>query len=391
MKLLVHLALVCCLTVHGATNSVKYNSYQKALEVFRATPAYTQAADEALVAEAKWIAERVGITEPISSLNSISSPRDGLTGSVGGTNYFFTFLNGVFHDVRWTYWIRSLSPPVHDMLEFSRRPSQLNSDSALQLARSWLTNLGIDLNALEAKSTPVVFHIPANSARETPPGQPRPMRPQFIITWPDPNPSFLGGRRIPPRPGHGLVVVEILGTTKQIIELRIEDPKLWPRPKLELQNSNALLGVDPTPAELMAKIVTPEAYKVIEKPDEIEAWLLTSNPDGSPKKDRVGPVKIPAALAVKFSSALLDFDSYNSWDISKGCITDDGARLRLKKGEDEVHVSFCFECDILTISRGEFHRAINFDQGHNRFADLFLELFPEDSVVRGIPRNNRKP
>jgi hypothetical protein len=40
------------------------------------------------------------------------------------------------------------------MLEFSRRRSQLNPDSALQLARSLLTNLGIDLIALEAKSTP---------------------------------------------------------------------------------------------------------------------------------------------------------------------------------------------------------------------------------------------
>jgi hypothetical protein len=391
VKLLVHLAFVCCLTFHGATNSVKYNSYQEALRVYRITPAYEQAADKILIAEAEWIAERIGINEPILSQSSISPPDYGLSGSVGGTNYSFTFLNGAFQQVRWHDWFKNISPPVLDMREFARRPSQLNTNTALQLARSWLTNLGVDVSALEAKSTPFVFHVPATSVRETSPGQPRPMRPQFIITWADPNPAFLGGRRLPQRPGHGLVVVEILGTTKQIIELRINDPKLWPRPKLELQNSDALLGADPTPAELMAKIITPEAYKIIEKPDIIEAWLLTSHSERRPKKDRLGPVKLPPALAAKFSAALLDFDSYDSWSAQKGCVTDDGARLCLKKGDDEVHISFCFECDILTMNHGSHWKAINFDQGHDHFADLLLELFPDDSVVRGIPRKNKKP
>src|SRR4051812_13438808 len=396
MKFVVQLAFSCCLTVQAATNSVKYNSYNEALRVYRKTPAYEQAANEVLIAEAKWIAARVGVNEQISVQNAISSPDYGLSGSVGGTNYSFTFLNGVFQQVRWHNWFKNISPPFLDMREFARRPSQLNTDTALQLARSWLTNLGVDLAALEAKSPPSVFHIPALSVRETSTGQRRPMRPQFIITWRDPNATFPGGRPFPsgvrlPPPGRGLVVVEILGTTKQLIELRIEDPKLWPRPKLELKNSDALLGSNPTPAELMAKIITPEAYKIIEQPDMIEAWLLTSDKNGRTKKDRVGPVKIPPPLAAKFSSSLLDFDSYNGWDIAKGCVTDDGARLRLKRGDDEAHVSFCFECDILTISHGAFQGAINFDQGHDHFADLLLQVFPRDSTIRGIARKNRKP
>jgi len=64
----------------------------------------------------------------------------------------------------------------------------------------------------------------------------------------------------------------------------------------------------------------------------------------------------------------------------------DGARLEIKRGNEVVHVSFCFECDILLISRGTLQCGINFDQGHNLFADLFLNAFPNDAVVRGIPR-----
>ena len=91
-------------------------------------------------------------------------------------------------------------------------------------------------------------------------------------------------------------------------------------------------------------------------------------------------------LAKKISAALLDFESYNGWGSQKGCITDDGVRLRIVRGTDEVHIRFCFECDILHIGRGEFEKEINFDRGHDRFADLFREAFPKDAVVRGIPR-----
>jgi hypothetical protein len=341
--------------------------------------------------EARWIAERLGINESLTANPAdVGSPDHGINGSISGPQYSIDFLNGRFRQVRWREWSRQIVPPLDDLLEFSRRPSQLDKDSALALAQHWLNNLQIDTAALADKSTPDVFHVPANSARETPAGQPRPMRPQFIITWPWP-PGTNQANALPlpasarPLPGHGIIKVEILGTTKQPIELAINAPELWTRPPLELQNTAALLGPDPSPAELMARILTPETFATIANPDTIEAWLLTSDADVEPKRDRFGPVKLDPALARKFSAALLDFGSYGSWD-QKGCVTDDGARLRIQRGAEEVHVRFCFECDILTITRGGFQREMNFDPGHNHFADLLREAIPNDEVFGAIPR-----
>jgi hypothetical protein len=135
----------------------------------------------------------------------------------------------------------------------------------------------------------------------------------------------------------------------------------------------------------MARILTPATYAAIENPDVMEAALLTPNSQGRPKRDRFGPIKIDAPLAKKISAALLDFESYNGWGAQKGCITDDGARLRIVRGADEVHIRFCFECDILHIVRGDSEVEINFDRGHNRFAALFREVFPKDAIVERIP------
>ena len=214
------------------------------------------------------------------------------------------------------------------------------------------------------------------------------MRPQFIITWPGPSTRIKlpAGRPIPPGMlGEALVTVEILGTTQQLIELTVNDATIWTRPKLELKDAENLLGRDPTPAELMAKILSTKTYETIANADSIQAWLIASYENDEDKKDRTGPVKLEPALAKKFSDALLSFDSYNTWNAQKGCVMDEGARLLIKRGADEVHVRFCFECDMLTIS-GATRGVINFDAGHNHFADLFLEAFPNDAVVRSIPR-----
>jgi hypothetical protein len=389
LKVLVVVSILGCSSFSkAATNAVESRSYQEALKMFRATPDYQKAAIELLVGEAKWVAERLGIKEPISGDPSeIGPPEHGINGSVGGLNYSFDFSDGRFEKVRWNDWTRKIDPPVTDMLEFSNRPSQIDSDGALALGRTWLKGLGVDVAALEARSTPSVMHIPGNSARDTPPGQPRPMRPQFIVKWPGPPRMNLpGGRPVPPqlaaRLATPLATVEILGTSKQVIELSVAR-EFWTRPPLELKDASKLLGPDPSPAELMARILTADTYKTIADPEVIEAWLLTS---GRNKKDRVGPVKFGPALAKKFSEALLDFDSYNSWSAMKGCVMDEGVRLRIQRGVEEAHVRFCFECDMLMITRAGSERLINFDSGHDRFADLCLEAFPNDAVVRNIPR-----
>jgi hypothetical protein len=367
-------------------------SYQEALRFFRASPAYQEAVFQLLVGEAKWIADAVGIHDPIGGdPRNVAAPAEGIGGILVTTNYTLAFSHGRLYSLRWHDWLRKIEPPVTDMLEFAKRPSQLDNDSALELARSWLTNLGVDMSALAAKSSPTVFHVPALSVRDTPPGEPRPMRPQFIIKWPGPPRTTLpDGRPLPPRiralPGQPLITVEILGTTKQPIEVTIHDPQLWSRPSLELKNAAELLGAEPTPAELMARILTPATFAAIENPETMQAALLTSNASEGRKKDRLGPIKLDPALAKKVSAALLDFDSYNSWSAKKGCMTDDGVRLQIKRGANEVEVWFCFECDILRIVHGGVERWINFDQGHDRFADLFLEAFPNDAVLRGIPR-----
>ena len=388
MKSLVCIALLFCAISRGATNKVQSSSYQEALRIYGASRPYQKAVAELLTREATSLAQQLGIAEVISTNpEEVGPPESGINGTSATDNYYFDFLQGRLREVRWADWLRKLNPPVTDMLEFAEGPSLINKDTALQLARTWLTNVGIDVAALEKKSLPSVFHIPANSARETPPGQPRPMRPQFIVTWPGP-PQTIAGRTMPPRPGHGLVAVEILGTTKQLIRLSVEDSTLWTRPKLELTNAESLLGPDPTPAELMARIITPGVFETIEKHDSIEVYLLTSRGKDfkQPKKDRLGPLKLEPALAKALSNALLDVESYNSFNAAKGCITDDGARLVIKHRDDEVHIGFCFECDMLTLRAGSYRKILNFENGHNRFAELLQQIFPNDAVLRSIPR-----
>src|SRR5687767_11853766 len=97
-RMFVLVTFVGSLTIRGAqTNSVQSKSYLEALESFRATPAYQNAAVDLFAREAKWVAERVGIDEPIGSdPNDVEPPKYGLGGSVGGTNYSFSFSQGRF-------------------------------------------------------------------------------------------------------------------------------------------------------------------------------------------------------------------------------------------------------------------------------------------------------
>jgi hypothetical protein len=148
-----------------------------------------------------------------------------------------------------------------------------------------------------------------------------------------------------------------------------------------------LLGPPPPPRHFVEELVGGrDAYETVAAPDQVEAWLLTNSYDDESescrrKKERAGPVRLSAGLAQKFSSALLDFDTY-VWSLDrKGCIVNYGARLRFTRGSDAVEFLLCYECDVLSVSHaGQAHSA-DFDCGRAALVAALQEAFPRDKVV----------
>src|SRR5687767_14465440 len=112
-----------CVTARGATNNVQSSSYQEALRVYGASRPYQKAVAELLTREATSLAQRLDITESVSTNPEVVGPPDsGINGTSATANYYFDFSQGHLREVHWADWIRKLNPPFTDMLEFAKRP-----------------------------------------------------------------------------------------------------------------------------------------------------------------------------------------------------------------------------------------------------------------------------
>jgi hypothetical protein len=377
------------------------------LQMLHTTAAYQTAILQLMANEANSIAKQLGLNEtvpPPAAMDTnrcyVEAPPDGVGGSVSSANYDFDFHNGRLRSIRKVKWLQKSS--AHgDILALAYEPSQLDTNSAREFAKEKLAAISVDVEALEKKFEPVIFQVPAR--RRDAAGQPLPdvsdnvAVPLFMIGWGDgPSDALIRDRlKQLPRPMprrrppsyQSPVFIEILGTTKEVVELNVQDSSFWNRPPLKLTNAAELLGPLPPPRHFVEELVGgPEAYQTIQFPDKVQVWLLTSTHDDDTargNKDRTGPLQLKTVQAKTFSTALLNFDTY-VWQGEKGCIVDYGARLKFTRGNDTVEVRLCFQCNILEFSHKGSSKFRDFDYGRDPLVKALQSAFPNDTVVKNL-------
>ena len=386
------------------------------LEMLHTTAAYQTAVVQLMTGEASFAAQQLHLEGPPSisipaNTNEweVETPPNGLSGYYSRKDYSYEFDKGRLRSIRKNDWLKKIDPPITNFWELSLRPSLLDTNTAYQHATQLLAAISVDVQEMERKYAPRIFQVPARKTdaegRSLLGISNNVAQPLFMIGWGEdsrskivremlrtnppparadrPNRPF----REPPPSSSCPVFIEILGTTKELIELTINDESLFKRKALQLTNAAELLGPLPPPRHFVEELVGgKEAYETIARPDKVEAWLLTSSYASGTfqeKKDRVGPVKLKQEVARKFSDELLSFDSY-FWRVGKGCMPDYGVRLRFTRSSDTVEFILCYECDILQVTHNSKTQEGNFDPAHAKLVNAIKSVFPNDEAIRNL-------
>jgi hypothetical protein len=163
----------------------------------------------------------------------------GLFGYIANTNFQFGFAQGrLIH-------IERLSDPsteyyAHDLNKLVGQPSLIDTNGAYQLATQWLAAVDVDMTRLEKlKWTVNQLHYRSRGATNSV------TLPLYYIDF--------GGKHYPASGNlvasdEPLLTVEVLGTTKQLQELRINDVSFCQRPLLIITNAFDLIE---TPSKSM--------------------------------------------------------------------------------------------------------------------------------------------
>ena len=211
--------------------------------------AYRAVATERMLEEANYFCRQLHlpISQPIQVTNIVSliirSPRDGFGGTFVAKGFGFSFPNPgegklcyVSRDE-----IRSRILAMYPVL--AKTPSLIDTNGAYQLATQWLSAISVDVPALERKHK-LIFRqwffwgkpedLPkANGWQLTSVTTNKTLLPIFDVKWGDAdNPA---------------VKVTILGSTKELMELRMEDSSFSRRPPLVITNALELENIPDPP------------------------------------------------------------------------------------------------------------------------------------------------
>lgn len=165
-----------------------------------------------------------------------------LRGTIETTNLLFAFDQGRLSDVE------RLSE--HDVQYYARdidkligKPSVINEAQAYEMATQWLTAVDIDVVAMEKKYSPQVNQLsvlPMNSTNAV-------KVPMYFVHWGWRD--FRNGDENHTVSSESLVEVKILGTTKELVELRLSDASFSKRPPLLITNAIDLMRMGNPPAK----------------------------------------------------------------------------------------------------------------------------------------------
>jgi hypothetical protein len=223
--------------------------------------AYKSVVAPLMVAEANFYAQRLGLPErlPIvvkEAKASVNSPLHGL-GHLETGDFFYSFPGNDAKPLTngcGSMWFREHGKLAYIMRKEPFRrygeeirdvyarlvsvPSLVDTNAAYRLAKDWLTKIEVDVEALERDHKPLAvqqeFYDSPLTPKETiePPGSaPKKRLPIFDITW--------GGSKDCDPP----VWVQILGTTKELVLLRMEDTRYSRHPAIVITNALELNGL----------------------------------------------------------------------------------------------------------------------------------------------------
>jgi hypothetical protein len=416
------------------------------------TPAYESAVLQRIIPEANRVITQLGLQMAAITADKllhyhIASPIDGIGGSIFTVDYAFTFRNGHIQSVNQEDWCIKVTSPFADIRELAERPSLLDDKSAYDLAVRWLKVIGVDVGTLESKFQPKIFHPPCrrkDSRGEMISGPEGSIYfPWFSIGWGIAPENLKQAESLPDSvrneflehmaepSSSNCVFVKILGTTRELLELTVNDASLLNRKPLELPNRSDLLGPLPHPRHFVEKLMGgPVGYETVANPDRVEACLITpldlddsfDEEDGELRRkrifeemekiicinprefiaakwrdriapaaglvdlskryaDRFGPILVNARLANELSRLLLDFNSYN-WGLCshKGIIE---YRVRLKYFRGNASVDLYVDPhlgEVAFVFNGQSHsRELELD---GTLASIIESVFPNGELNR---------
>jgi hypothetical protein len=355
--------------------------------------AYQSAAMQLMVGQANFDAQQLHLRETLpitvpanTNTWNVASPPDGIAGGFSTSNYIYRFAAGELATIQRKPHPRGTAA---DAEEF--KPSLIDTNSAYELAKQWLAGMSVDVATLEkfphhvesmAARLPVAARFPrsaegtnrapehaAPAARQSP-GNP----PIFRVSW---------GGRSPVKSAVSSpvqITVEILGSTKQCIGLRIQNPDLLKTPPLQVANADKLLGVPPAPQHYVQELFGgASAFETVARPDRVSAWLLHTDEAGN-SSARTPAVALDAGTSAQFSSALTDFNSY-SWLEERGGVPGYQAVVRFTKGADNVDFMLSFDSDHLVVTHNQYSAEKDFDAAHTALVRAIKSVFPKDEIV----------
>jgi len=358
------------------------------------TFAYQSAVMQLIVGQANFDAQVLHLRETLpivvpANTNAwkVAMPPDGLVARLVTSNYVYQFDAGRLISIQMKGQPRGPA---------DSQPSLIDTNGAYQLARQWLAALSVDVSALDkypytvqSPNTPAALmnrrsnrtdHQGAtNNMVQHPVARVRP--PLFRVTWSlGRNSQAIAGRVFPQ------VNVEILGSTKECMGLRIFNPELLTGPLLRVTNAAALLGPLPPPQHFVEGFLGGKAaYDTVARPEHVFAWLLsTQTDDGSQAKTNRTPLMTVDGLAGQaVSRALTNFDSY-AWLTEKACTPDYGVGLRFTKGTQTVDVLWCAECDHLQVTYNGQSAEKDCETARPALVRALQTIFPQDGIIRNL-------
>jgi hypothetical protein len=369
------------------------------------TFAYQSAVMQLIVGQANFDAQALHLRETLpitvpADTNTwrVALPSEGVTARLITPNYVYQFNAGR---------LVSIQLKVQPHSPADSQPSLIDTNDAYQLARQWLTALSVNVSALDkypytvqsstastAISNRGPYRIEKPRSRFSgadgnrlgatnnmaPHTVARARPPIFRVTW--------GGGHNSQGPAHHTspqASVEVLGATKQCLGLHISNPELFTGPPLQVTNAAALLGPLPSPQHFVEGFLGGKAaYDTVAHPDQVLAWLLTSQADGSQTKTNRTPLMaVDGLTGQSVSRALTNFDSYN-WLNEKGGVPDYGVGLRFIKGTQTVDILWCAECDHLQVTYNGQSAEKDCDAARPALVRAVQTIFPNDSIIRSL-------
>ncbi len=164
--------------------------------------------------------------------------------------------------------------------------------------------------------------------------------------------------------------------------------------------ASSLYGSSNAPAtSVLGLYGSKENIDIVSDPERVEITMLrVKAPWFSKRMDKrryseVERAPLKLSEIVRLKELLMREDAYG-WDILKSCYPTWSARAEFFRSNSRVTIDFCFECNILMISRdGRPFSGEDFDSIRPIVFEIFKNHFPQDEIIQqveGFDREKKK-